>query len=379
MNPIIILASERSGTNLLRSLLDNHAAICSPPPPHLYNTFFPLRKYYGDLRDPANSLRLLDDLVSFVNHPYHTWRLEVSPASIQNRYCPASLPAAIHSVWSAKTEFDGKKSFASKDIHSFDFAFYIKTHCPGARFIYLVRDPRDVVASWMKNPIAHFTVYNAAMNWRENQLRCLELIQQLGIDAVTVHYEELIASTADTMSRVLQEIGETIEDSCFNTNAEKAAEVAQNPYWKNLAKPVLSDNAGKYREQLSEVEVAIVETTCKDQMLALGYQLETTASWHQPSTFLIDNQKLTEQRKAKSRIWLAEEMPLLLDKWKHEEELTRKLRHFASGDPKHQVQESKSPLPDSPANGILRERLQYAAYAILGKSVSSRVANLFRH
>ena len=56
---IVLLASERSGSNLLRSLLGNHSQISAPVAPHLLVEFYNSSKYYGDLRDLQNIKELL--------------------------------------------------------------------------------------------------------------------------------------------------------------------------------------------------------------------------------------------------------------------------------------------------------------------------------
>jgi len=36
MNPIFIMSSERSGSNLLRKMLGMHSELADPPPPHMW-------------------------------------------------------------------------------------------------------------------------------------------------------------------------------------------------------------------------------------------------------------------------------------------------------------------------------------------------------
>lgn len=49
---IILLASERSGSNLLRTLLGNHSDISAPVAPHLIKMFYPIKHYFSDLHNP---------------------------------------------------------------------------------------------------------------------------------------------------------------------------------------------------------------------------------------------------------------------------------------------------------------------------------------
>jgi len=54
---IILLASERSGSNLLRILLGNHSNILAPIAPHLMNIFYPIKHYYCNLIDRQKNIR----------------------------------------------------------------------------------------------------------------------------------------------------------------------------------------------------------------------------------------------------------------------------------------------------------------------------------
>jgi hypothetical protein len=58
MKKVIFLASERSGTNLLRTLLGNHPDIDAPVAPHFLDAFNESVGLYGDLKRrnmPKNS------------------------------------------------------------------------------------------------------------------------------------------------------------------------------------------------------------------------------------------------------------------------------------------------------------------------------------
>ena len=48
--PLFIIGTERSGSNLLRLILDAHPGITVPHPPHVMNYFAALEGRYGDLQ-----------------------------------------------------------------------------------------------------------------------------------------------------------------------------------------------------------------------------------------------------------------------------------------------------------------------------------------
>ncbi len=62
---IQIIGTQRSGSNLLRVILDQSNEIASPHPAHVLVTFVPLLDQYDDL-DETNYKILIDDVVSYV-------------------------------------------------------------------------------------------------------------------------------------------------------------------------------------------------------------------------------------------------------------------------------------------------------------------------
>ncbi|MBU2019900.1 MAG: sulfotransferase [Bacteroidetes bacterium] len=149
--PIILLVSERSGSNLLRTMLGNHKEISAPVAPHLLATFYNIRKYYGDLRNSNNSSELISDMLGLANHPYHNWKLSLNFESQQS--FPNSIISSFDFLYTQKSLQEGKTHYCSKGIHSFEFIDQLRAELPNVKFVHLVRDPRDHVASWMKKPI----------------------------------------------------------------------------------------------------------------------------------------------------------------------------------------------------------------------------------
>ena len=74
---IVLLASERSGSNLLRTLLGNHSDISAPIAPHLIKIFYPIKHYYLDLSSKVNNKNLFCDMLQIVNHPFSNWKLKL--------------------------------------------------------------------------------------------------------------------------------------------------------------------------------------------------------------------------------------------------------------------------------------------------------------
>jgi hypothetical protein len=304
---IYILSSERSGTNLLRSLLANHPQYEGPIPVHFFDTFFHAASRYGDLRDTQNMRQLLDDAITLANHPYHDWKLETSAETLLEKNRPQNVFAAFRALYVAWCEQHGKPGMICKDNNLFNYAFYIRAHEPAARFIYLYRDVRAYCASWKGVPAMHKTTYQNARHWATEQNTCLNLMTAHGMDCIPVSYEELVSNTAPVIDRIFSHVGVPTDARCYQTAAGKNDDAAQrNEFWKNINKPVFDRGAEGYREKLDAEEIAMIESVAGAVMQKLGYQQEATSVWKKPRLFSL--QEKIRKKKLKNTAFTGEEL-----------------------------------------------------------------------
>ena len=63
---IQFIGTQRSGSNLLRIMLDQFPEVFGPHPPHILITFYPLLNYYGNLETTENFKKLINDVCTMV-------------------------------------------------------------------------------------------------------------------------------------------------------------------------------------------------------------------------------------------------------------------------------------------------------------------------
>ncbi|MFN3841558.1 MAG: hypothetical protein ACK4RF_12705, partial [Cyclobacteriaceae bacterium] len=74
LTAIQFVGTQRSGSNLLRVMLNQLPEISAPHPPHILKTFFPLLFNYGNLDDDGNFYRLVSDICDWVNKNPVPWQ-----------------------------------------------------------------------------------------------------------------------------------------------------------------------------------------------------------------------------------------------------------------------------------------------------------------
>jgi hypothetical protein len=277
MKRIFLLGSERSGSNLLRTLIGNHSQIAAPIAPHFCDVFWDRFRRYKRSDGTIASLELLADLERYVNHPFNDWNLNLEKERLIETYNPKSFLHFVDLMYSEKAKQEGNSGYFSKDNHNHKYALGILKDIPNALFVYLYRDPRDQVASWMRSPIHLHTPYQAAAKWVDDQRACLQLGDFYGLTIHPIQYEVLVDKPQETMEKLFDFLGLEPEEACYQTSDDNK-EFKKISLWENLGKPIIQGNYNKYRDVLSSSDVEIVETVCKEQMKRLGYSLQTSAS-----------------------------------------------------------------------------------------------------
>jgi hypothetical protein len=297
-------------------LIGKHPDICAPVAPHFLDFFYSKLRYYGDLSKYENMSVLLNDCKEVANHKYHDWNLTIDSDELYKKYRPFNLSMAIDALYMEKSRSEGKTGYFSKGIGNYRYAHYIKQTLPGAKFIYLHRDPRGNVASWLKKPLYLHTVYDIAKKWNAEQNIAINLLNIYPNEIFRVSYEALVSDTVGAMTNLQRFLNLEINEQCFTTDAENK-ESNWNPFWENLNKPIQSENISKYKKYLSEKDLLIVESLSKENMILLGYNnFHTSANWDGYKRDLFQAKEVLRRRysKWKNRKFRKKEMEKLQDK-----------------------------------------------------------------
>jgi Sulfotransferase family len=172
--PVFILASIRSGSTLLRVLLNSHSQLYAPHELHLRNVNVHVS---GDYAMQA------------------MWTLGLDEAALEYLLWDRLLHREL--------EQSGKKYLVNKTPTDVFMADRIAECWPDARFIFLLRHPLAIARSRQRG---------SAYGDRRNLARVLRFMNALekareGLDGLTVRYEELTADPTGVTQRVCEFIG----------------------------------------------------------------------------------------------------------------------------------------------------------------------------
>lgn len=284
----VVVGCPRSGTTLLTVMLDSHPAMAMLPETAFLPHLAPLAAKPG-----GPSLPEFFRLVTTDRWGRSNWNdIGIDRLVYWRRLCELetfSLTAALRVLYGIYADALGKPLFGEKtpaDTHCMPL---IEALLPEARFIHLIRDPRDVVLSINKTSIA----------------RSVEETAQVWVDAVSVaresagqvrHYhevlfEDLVRNPEDQLhavcrfldlpysSRMLEyeasgarhvnHLGDRMHSSLLAmVPRERRAELHPN-----LTRPLQPDRVAYWRQEMSERDCATVEAVAGPLMRSVGYRL----------------------------------------------------------------------------------------------------------
>jgi Sulfotransferase family len=277
ISPVFIVGHGRSGTTLLRMMLSAHPEIfISSEGAYIC----PLRSQisiYGDLRDPANLTKLHKDLspwleaVNFLNPP----RVQDVIEWVDRFDCDERSLITFYGTWEARTLGRGDLTWwgDNEPSHVFNIP-YLKELFPNSKFILMIRDPRDVYASFKTTwPDSPNTAESVAMLWERCLLDGVLAASRLGSGVVQqVRYENLVMNPETQLKEICGFLNVEYTDAVLNFHElEPAKYLSRVEHHRNVAQPVFRSSVGRYRHVLSQQEITAIQDRLHVPMTCLGY------------------------------------------------------------------------------------------------------------
>jgi hypothetical protein len=275
--PIFIVGTERSGSNLLRLILNQHPSIAIPHPPHILKEMMPLEPLYGDLSADRNFRKLIDDTIALVKLHFFPWDGPLGADAVFAEAIGRDVYGVKAALYDQYRRAKGKKRWGCKSTFVIHYVDRVRRHHPHAKFIHLVRDGRDVAVSARRSVFNHFHPHYVGRLWGEQQRAAIGLARRLPAESMlVVRYEDLLDDPAREVRRVCGFINEDYSDALldyFRSDQAKSL-AAHSRSWENVDKPVLKANHAKYKRELSAGEIGAFELQAFEELKHFGYVLE---------------------------------------------------------------------------------------------------------
>ncbi|MDD2366998.1 MAG: sulfotransferase [Desulfuromonadaceae bacterium] len=261
-------------------MLNAHRSITVPHPPHIMKLFAPLESKYGNPEIDANFLRLVTDVCRMVELHTYQWEIKPDPGLLFRSVRERNLLNIYFEIYGQYLAHTGKRRWCCKSTFMIEHIAGILRYYPGARFIFMVRDGRDVAVSARKSIFNHYHIFYTASRWQREQRIGLDWLSRLPQEQIILlRYEELIADTGRVVRDLCRFLDETFEPQMleYHRSGEARKSGSLSVSWENTSKPVIRENSNKYRRQLTPHEILQFETIAFREMQELGYQPDNLA------------------------------------------------------------------------------------------------------
>lgn len=259
---VVMGGSPRSGTTLLRRIVDRHPAMSCGPEMGL---FVPTRWQFDPLAAmsglPAADLREM---------------FEASP----------SQGAFIDAFAGRYLELREKPRWAEKTPLNVRHFGWILQRFPEARLVHLIRDGRDVICSAAKHPDRYWV--DGRWVWRPRAHRLQDLARAWVADTGSgmrfrgdaryheVRYEDLVTQPETTLRQLCDFLGEPFDARLLETEDERPAMPTESLATGGVPAPsdrgpVFTHSIGRWRQDLPPAELPAILRICGDRLAELGY------------------------------------------------------------------------------------------------------------
>ena len=283
---IQIIGTQRSGSNLLRLMLNQLPEIVAPHPPHILQNFLPIVDNYGDLKKDDNYKQLIEDVCRFVElNPVPWTGFDLIRADIFSGSKKRSIYEIFRLIYEAYTLSKNGSIMCCKSMANINYVAELESNKLDPFYIYLFRDGRDVALSFKKAIVGEKHIYHLAKKWKcdqENSLNFLRNIEDSRKHLLS--YEELIRSPDKYLKQICDKLNINFNQNMLSyyDSVESRITASSGEMWANVQKPIIKSNTKKYRKGLSIDEIRIFESVAKDTLRKLGYLPDYIINGHNP-------------------------------------------------------------------------------------------------
>jgi Sulfotransferase family len=279
--PFFIVGAGRSGTTLLRLILAGHSRLHIPP-----ETWF-IRDLVSEL--PLSGALTHDQIqrcVEIMTGNYRWPDMGIAADDLRRWVIDLENPAlrdVINLVYLRHLQRSGKHRFGDKTPHYIHIVPQLAALYPGAKFIHLIRDGRDVAISqidlgWDSYYERNKFDWSLAMESRRGYLKspCANCILE-------IRYEDLIRNTSATIEQICAFLDEPFEPAMLEWHHLTALVPSRERHiHRRLEQPMSNEKVGGWQHRLSALECFAVESCLHRDLTQLGYQLRFSGAAWQP-------------------------------------------------------------------------------------------------
>lgn len=286
-SPIFIFGNPRSGTTLLRLMVNAHPEIVVAPECGFAQWLH--EDFKGWKEKNVEDEIILQDFIDklFASRKFDTWGLDekmVAENVISLR--PKNYAQLVSSIYFtyAKSKSNSFTRWGDKNNYYIDHIELIFELFPNAKAILIVRDGRDVACSYRElakrkidsrySPNLPVSMKEIAAEWRKNNKKALDDLKKFAPSGFhTIRYEDMVTESEEAMVALCNSIGLEYSTEMLDYHKDvKRNEPEEFLQWKEktLKRP-MTTQVGRYNQDLTKEEIDDFENIAHDLLTSFNY------------------------------------------------------------------------------------------------------------
>jgi len=268
-NPIFVVGAQRSGSTLLRLILNAHSEIAIPEEARFLMPL--LKKKYLHHSFSGESLKALIEYLS-LNPQFKLWHYD-STELFEQLFQMDSLTVKelMDCMYTSYSKSENKSRWGDKSLffRSIDILYGM---FPNSRFIHIVRDGRDVFHSWRKMDPSKDNVAVTALDWYYKLYRIERSFNRLPQEnRMTIRYEDLLQQPQTTIHSLCSFVGLDYQPGMLDFYQRSHNYVGAH-HSELIFQPLNARNCYKWKKNLSQREIRVYSLLARHPLARYGYE-----------------------------------------------------------------------------------------------------------
>ena len=277
--PVFIVSAPRSGSTLLRLIMDAHPNIAIPPPCWLFELVFPYLFSYGDLSEKSNFESLIEDVLE--TPTIKNWPIKFSVQELSNEVPERTFGALVDAMHRQYARSQGKGRWGEKSPRDCFWIDEIRQNYPDAQFVHIIRDGRDQAIDIAESPtLMPFNIYAGAEMWRLFVSAVLDSANSLDKqNYYEIHYEKMCAEPENQIRQLCEFLKEDFDESMLHHHETKSSATwGSKPGHQKAARPITTEYCEMHKTLLGDEDRITLDGIIGDLLKRFGYPVSEIES-----------------------------------------------------------------------------------------------------
>ncbi|MFO1067129.1 MAG: sulfotransferase [Geminicoccaceae bacterium] len=278
VSPVFVVGAPRSGTTMVQRMLDAHPRLAIFDEVTYFEGILKMTGVVPDLAVPGAIDRFFEALPRLEQYPY--WNniddLLVAVRAALEASDQPSYPLVYRTFMEAYARRCGKARFGDKSPANVRHLDATLAMFPKARIIHVVRDPRGAVASRRNTEWSSDEVLSTAAKWRLDVEAARRFAASAPAGVITeVRYEDMVRSTEKELRRLCDFVGEPYDPAMLEFHRSSDVSFQASPWKDGVFRPVSEASLERWRKELTEPQVGIIQLVVGKALRQHGYETAT--------------------------------------------------------------------------------------------------------